>query len=185
MEKVIEFIKIKGLIRKDVLHAKDFFYLNQEANITYTISDTNRTNNGHVDSSSPFLVRFIKDSLNHNSTTRYKAKTLKTTPTDSLNITTSMLIQPPKLKLRKVGNNNIPQARRHGHGKLAMSEASHPSQPLPSDWGDTKLGILTRKRFEMSQMNAKLHLKCILKDMADALQRVRKVRCMNNGELNL
>ena len=185
MEKVIEFIKIKGLIRKDVLHAKNFFYLNQEANITYTISDINRTNNGHVDSSSPFLVRFIKDSLNHNSTTRYKAKTLKTTPTDSLNITTSMLIQPPKLKLRKVGNNDIPQARRHGHGKLAVSEASHPSQPLPSDWGDTKLGILTRKRFEMSQMNAKLHLKCILKDMADALQRVRKVRCMNNEKLNL
>ena len=108
---------------------------------------------------------------------------MKATSTDNLNITTSMLIQPPKLKSRKVGNNNVP--RRHGHGKLAISEASHESQPLPSDWGDTKLGILTRKRFEMSQMNAKLHLKCILKDMADALQRVRKVRCMNNGKLNL
>ena len=162
-----------------------FFYLNEEKNITYTISDINRTNNGYVDSSSPFLVRFIKDALNHNTTPRYKAKQVKATPTDNLNISTSMLIQPPKLKLSKVGNDNVPQARRHGHGKLAMSEGSHQSQPLPSDWGDTKLGILTRKRFEMSQMNAKLHLKCILKDMADALQRVRKVRCMNNGKSNL
>ena len=159
--------------------------MNEDANITHTILDINRTNNSHVDSSSPFLVRFIKDALNHNTTSKYKAKQVKATPTDNLNITTSVLSQPPKLKSRNVGNDNIPQVRRHGHGKRAMSEASHPSQPLPSDWGDTKLGILTRKRFEMSQMNAKLHLKCILKDMADALQRVRKVRCMNNAKLNL
>ena len=159
--------------------------MNEDANITHTILDINRTNNSHVDSSSPFLVRFIKDALNHNTTTRYKAKQVKVTPTDNLNITTSVLSQPPKHRSRKVGDNNVPQLRRHGHGKLAVSEARHQSQPLPSDWGDTKLGILTRKRFEMSQMNAKLHLKCILKDMADALQRVRKVRCMNNGKVNL
>ena len=110
---------------------------------------------------------------------------MKEAPTDNWNITNSMQRQPTKLKKRRVGNNNKPQVRRHGHGKLAMSEASHQPQPIPSDWGDTRLGILTRKKFEMSQMNAKLHLKCILKDMADALHRVRKVRCMNNGKFNL
>ena len=159
---------------------------NEEAkNFTSTFSDINRTDNGPVGSSSPFLVRFIKDALNHTTKTKDKAKQTRSTPRGNVNITTSMLIQPPKLKIRKVEDISIPNVRRHGHGNLARSEASHKSQHLPSDWGDTKLGILTRKRFEISQVNAKLQLKCILKDMADGLQRVKKVRCMNNGKSNL